>query len=186
MQMENFQMICDVNVKPCIMLCVSMLFLSFHKQLSWMFPVSNPPAPQKKMCFFFFSVDIGREYFHSCLSEWHDSDWRRDSHGAKNKTTLNDRWLRTEVKVFNRRHSVQTAHCSNSTSPVELQYCLRTKMYAIGGRSYALAQASCVSGVFSRFFGSVFHLSGDLEWIYCKKQTNKQTNKHGKCSLCVR
>lgn len=61
--------------------------------------------------------------------------------------------------------SVQTAHCINSTSPVELQHCLRTKTYAIGGRSYALARVSCVGGVFARFFGSVFHLFGDLEWV---------------------
>lgn len=40
-----------------------------------------------------------------------------------------------------------SALCINSTSPVELLHCLRTKMYAVGGRSYALAQVSCVSRV---------------------------------------
>lgn len=38
---------------------------------------------------------------------------------------------------------------------------------------------SCVSRVFSRFFGSIIHLFEDLEWFNCEK-------KHGKCSLCVR
>lgn len=69
---------------------------------------------------------------------------------------------------------MQTVHCINSTSPVELQYCLRTKMYAIGGRSYALAQVSCVSGVFFKVFGGVFHLFGDFEWCYCKKTKQKK------------
>lgn len=40
-----------------------------------------------------------------------------------------------------------SALCINSTSPVELLHCLRTKMYAVGGHSYALAPVSCVSRV---------------------------------------
>lgn len=46
---------------------------------------------------------------------------------------------------------VQAAHCINSTSPVELQYCLRTKMYAI-------------KGCFLRFSGSVSQFIWIPEW----------------------
>lgn len=67
---------------------------------------------------------------------------------------------------------MQTAHCINNTSPVELHYCLRTKCMLSEVAPMLLHGLSCVSGVFSRFFGSVFHLFEDLEWYNCEKKQN--------------
>lgn len=70
MQMENFQMICDVNVKPCFMLCASTLFflLLFFSVLHHL--VTNfhgcfqfPPQPPQKRSFFFFSSGYRKGIF---------------------------------------------------------------------------------------------------------------------------
>lgn len=74
-----------------------------------------------------------------------------------------------------------SALCINSTSPVELLHCLRTKMYAVGGRSCALAQVSCVSRVcFQGVLAANFIYFEILIGVVMEKK------KSGKCFLRVR
>lgn len=76
-----------------------------------------------------------------------------------------------------------SALCVNSTSPVELLHCLRTKMYAVGGRSYALAQVSCVSRV---CFQGVLAANFIYFEILIGVVMGGKKRKSGKCFLCVR
>lgn len=77
---------------------------------------------------------------------------------------------------------MQTAHCNNSISPVELQYCLRTKIM-LSEVTPMLLHRYLVSAVFFDVFG--WHMS--FVWRFLNGViVKKKRRKHGKCSLCVR
>lgn len=125
-----------------------MLFLEFApscNKLSWMFPVStSAPLPKKWILERNIFTAVSRS--DTILIEG------EIPMVLTHKNTLNDRrlWLEIGDTV-----GVRTAHCINSTSPVELQYCLRTKMYID-----ALVSAECFQGFLAAYFICLETLNG--------------------------
>lgn len=122
--------------------------------------VSSCPSYTVNMWFSFFLLlpqwIAEGNILHSCLLKV--SDWRRDSHGAKNKEyteRLNEGF---QMETACKQHSA-----INSTSPMELQYCLRTKCM--------LSDVALTSRVGAMFWFVWW------DWFNCKKKTSNKKKK---------
>lgn len=123
--------------------------------------VSSCPSSTVNMWFSFFLLLLPQwiaegNILHSCLLKV--SDWRRDSHGAKNKEyteRLNEGF---QMETACKQHSA-----INSTSPMELQYCLRTKCM--------LSDVALTSRVGAMFWFVWW------DWFNCKKNKKTSNNK---------
>lgn len=134
--------------------------------------VSSCPSSTVNMWFSFFLLLLPQwiaegNILHSCLLKV--SDWRRDSHGAKNKEyteRLNEGF---QMETACKQHSA-----INSTSPMELQYCLRTKCM--------LSDVALTSRVGAMFWFVWW------DWFNCKKKKKKlaTTKRHETWSPGVR
>lgn len=135
--------------------------------------VSSCPSSTVNMWFSFFLLlpqwIAEGNILHSCLLKV--SDWRRDSHGAKNKEYTERLNGGFQMETACKQHSA-----INSTSPMELQYCLRTKCM-LSDVALTLLHRRLVSE-------PCFDLFGEIGFIVKKKVAT--TKKHGTWSLGVR
>lgn len=122
-----------IDVKPCnYVVCVHLhALLCFSPTSTHMSRLWLTSLEKKALVFIFFLKGCWKGIFSSAVWEDVVVQTEREISMVLNKWT-----------AMRERHSVLTALCISSTSPVELQYCLRTTVYID-----ALAHASAV-GVF--------------------------------------